>query len=97
MVSPYLIGKSEEDYMTGKDLCLHCGGSNIQKMVEIRTTQNRSLGPRSKGPFGIFSAGSYLFCDICRDCGTLIRIYVNDPDKEFVSGDDTGSLRFVGD
>ncbi len=81
--------------MREKDLCLHCGGSSIQKGVEIRTSENHSLGPRVKGPFGIFSAGSNLFCDICMDCGTLTRTYVNDPDKEFISGDDTGKIRFV--
>jgi hypothetical protein len=91
----YNSGDPEEKIMK-EDLCLHCGGSNIQKLVEVRTSENHSLGPRAKGPFGFLSGGSFLFCDICKDCGTLTRIYVKDPDREYISGDDTRGIRWSG-
>jgi hypothetical protein len=64
--------------------CPHCGSSDIVSGLEF------NLGVEV-GPFGpiykavaFFTATEQLHAGLCRNCGTIIRIYVNDTKRNWV-------------
>lgn len=63
--------------------CSNCGSNRIEKGVSIgKTAEAGNVGPRlSKG---IFMNVSQMYCDLCLDCGELLRFYIkDDTDKKW--------------
>jgi hypothetical protein len=59
--------------------CTRCKSTRIEEGVAVAaglSTENVKIGLKySKGPFiGV----APLYCDVCKDCGEVIRIYIKD-------------------
>jgi hypothetical protein len=64
--------------------CPHCGSSDIVSGLEFNLNAE-------VGPFGLhykaltFIAGTEkLHAELCRDCGTIIRLYVNNTKRNWI-------------
>ena len=58
-------------------VCPNCKSNNIETGVAIGiTAEINSVGPKVKS--GIFVGAEQMYCDICNDCGEIVRIYVKD-------------------
>ena len=55
-----------------QDVCPHCGG---RETLDAKQYGQGSIYPRK----GIFSLGKPLYHIVCKDCGTIIRSYIEDP------------------
>jgi hypothetical protein len=68
---------------TGKP-CPHCGSSDIVSGLEFN--QGVEVGPF--GPIykavAFFTATEQLHAELCLNCGTIIRIYVNDTKRNWI-------------
>ena len=55
-----------------QDICPHCGG---RETLAAKQEGHGAIYPRK----GIFSFGKTLHHVVCKDCGTVIRSYIEDP------------------
>lgn len=64
--------------------CSNCNGSRIEKGVSIgQSGEVGNIGPKSRK--GIFDSVSQMYCDICLDCGELVRFYIkDDTDRKWI-------------
>ena len=64
--------------------CRNCNSSRIEEGIAIgQTAESGNIGPKSRK--GIFDHVSQMYCDICLDCGELVRFYIKDStDKVWV-------------
>ncbi len=65
--------------------CPHCGGTEI--LTGLRLRQGIEVGP-----FGleyraakIFSATEMVHADLCSGCGTIVRLYVDDKNRNWIT------------
>ena len=58
-----------------KDICPHCGGTKV--VIGKQDGEARVFDPDAI----TILFGTRLFHVICRNCGTVIRSYVEDPKK----------------
>lgn len=57
--------------------CKNCKSTKIEEGVVIgKTAEAGDVGPLSS--IGIFTYTSPMYCDICLDCGEIIRFYIKD-------------------
>lgn len=57
--------------------CPNCNSNNIESGISIgMTAEIGSIGPRYKS--GLFVGSEQMYCDLCSDCGEIIRMYVKD-------------------
>ncbi len=66
-------------------VCLHCGGTNLAKALKLN--QSAEVG-RIGLPYraaGIFTATEALHADLCLDCGTVLRFFVLEPGRKWIS------------
>ncbi|MBV9124417.1 MAG: hypothetical protein JO112_13740 [Planctomycetes bacterium] len=64
--------------------CPHCGSTDLVKGLKIgKTAEVGSIGPEFRGPL-IFTGTEPLFLDLCRECGTVTRLYVREPDRNWL-------------
>lgn len=57
--------------------CPNCSSTNIEKSISIgKTAESGSIGPKYKK--AIIMGVSQMYCDMCLDCGELIRFYIKD-------------------
>jgi hypothetical protein len=57
--------------------CSNCGGDRIESGVAIgQTAETGNIGPEYKG--SILIGVTQMYCDICLDCGEIIRFYIKD-------------------
>ena len=77
-------GTSAHGKIEGYGLCQHCGSNNIMmKMLIDHSGGNFSVGLHyQQGPLRVLGIEP-LYCDICSDCGTLIRSYIRTTDREW--------------
>jgi len=55
--------------------CIHCGSTNIAEGISIgQTAKSGDIGPKFK--MGIFTGVAPMYCDICPDCGEILRFYI---------------------
>ena len=53
-------------------ICSNCKSSRIEEGVAIgKTAETGNIGPKSSK--GIVTYVSQMYCDICLDCGELVR------------------------
>lgn len=64
--------------------CLHCNSTNIEEGITIgQTAEIGDIGPNFKR--GIFVAVAPMYCDLCLDCGEIVRFYIKDStDKKWL-------------
>lgn len=57
--------------------CPHCGGSRIENGISIGLdAETGNIGPNYQ--LGILVGTSQMYCDLCLDCGTISRFYIQD-------------------
>ena len=57
--------------------CKKCNSTRIEEGIAIGlTAKTGNIGPKSSK--GIFTYVSQMYCDICLDCGKIVRLYIKD-------------------
>jgi hypothetical protein len=57
--------------------CSNCGGTRIESGVAIgQSAEPGNIGPKYNN--GIFIGVTQMYCDICLDCGEILRFYIKD-------------------
>jgi hypothetical protein len=68
------------------DRCPHCGGGDVVRAIEvIQNAEVGRIGLEYK-VLGPLRGAEQLLADLCRGCGTVIRLYVRTTDRKWVSG-----------
>ncbi len=64
--------------------CNNCNGSRIEEGISIGlTAETGNIGPRSSK--FLVEHVSQMYCDLCLDCGELIRFYIkDDTDRKWI-------------
>ena len=66
-------------------ICPECGGTDIVKSIGIaKMTEAGSIGLGHNTDYFV-KATEPLVVDLCRTCGTVVRLYVKKADKRWVS------------
>jgi hypothetical protein len=69
------------------EICLRCGGSNIQENVLFGSAGDGAslvgLKYRSGLIFNILAKTESTWCDLCLDCGEITRPFVQNIDREW--------------
>ena len=64
--------------------CSECGSSDIVTGITVtKTAETGSIGLSYKS-LGILRGTAQLYADMCRQCGTVVRLYVRETDKSWV-------------
>jgi len=71
------------------DFCMNCGGKEITKGIRLKTSENHTVGPVRKAGilFNLLSGPVPTYCEICKACGTIVRLYVKDTEGEWIMED----------
>lgn len=57
--------------------CPRCGGKKVESEVAIGlSNETGNIGPKFNK--GIFVGEVQMYCDLCTDCGEIIRFYIKD-------------------
>jgi hypothetical protein len=72
-----------------KPPCPHCGGTDLARGVSValsNETGSVGLRYRASGEFlGLYVTGTEpLRATVCRECGTIVRLSVKEPDRDWV-------------
>jgi hypothetical protein len=63
--------------------CPHCGGSDI--IVGACVIQNAEVGTIGLAyKKSIFTTAEQLHADLCKSCGTVVRLFVKNADRKWV-------------
>ena len=66
-------------------LCPECGGTDIARSIGIaKMTEAGSIGLGYNTDYFV-KASEPLVVDLCRTCGTVVRLYVKKTDKRWVT------------
>ncbi|MGD0681670.1 MAG: hypothetical protein ABR990_06425 [Terracidiphilus sp.] len=76
------VEEIQQGVLSGKP-CPQCGSSDIVSGLEFN--QGVEVGPfgLSYKGFAFMSGTEQLHADLCRDCGTIIRLYVNNTKRNW--------------
>ena len=67
-------------------VCPHCGSHDVIKNVDLSiTAEARSIGLNYKTNF-LIRGTEPLLADLCRGCGTVVRLHVRQPDRNWAHG-----------
>ncbi len=62
---------------------MHCGSENvIQNIVVGQQTDVSPIGLKYRKA-RIFYGAEQMYADLCRNCGTVVRQYVENPDRDW--------------
>jgi transcription elongation factor Elf1 len=65
--------------------CPECGGTNISKSIGIaKMTEAGAIGLGHNTDYFV-KATEPLAADLCRNCGTVVRLYVKKADRRWAS------------
>ena len=67
--------------------CPHCHSENITRSVRLRSVSTETsirLRYEAEGSFFVSTEYEALKADLCKECGTLVRIFVENPKLNFV-------------
>jgi hypothetical protein len=57
--------------------CSNCGGSNVEAGISIgQNAETGNIGLKYNK--GIFIGVTQMYCDLCLDCGEILRFYIKD-------------------
>lgn len=62
--------------------CQYCNSENIVGKVGLKA-QNYLLETRDANERIFGKDPAYFFCDICEDCGAVLKFYIEKPNKDF--------------
>ena len=66
--------------------CPRCGGGDIVQAIELnQNAEAGRIGLEYKAA-GLFRGTEQLLADLCRGCGTVVRLFVRTADRRWVSG-----------
>jgi hypothetical protein len=72
--------------------CPHCAGTDLARGVKLgQTAEVGSIGPTYKGSSILGGAVTFLgheplYVDLCNACGTVVRLYVQETDRDWAEG-----------
>lgn len=65
--------------------CTECGSTDIAAGIRVsKTAETGSIGLTYK-TLGILHATAPLYADLCRQCGTVARFFVREPDRPWIA------------
>lgn len=68
------------------DRCPHCGGGDVVHAIEvIQNAEVGRIGLEYK-VLGPLRGAEPLLADLCRGCGTVVRLFVRTTDRKWISG-----------
>jgi len=57
--------------------CSNCGGNHIESGVAIgKSVETGNIGPKYNK--GLLVGVTQMYCDLCLDCGEILRFYIKD-------------------
>lgn len=57
--------------------CPHCGGSRFESGISIgQSAETGNIGLKYNA--GILVGVTQMYCDLCLDCGEILRFYIKD-------------------
>lgn len=64
--------------------CKNCNSTRIEKGIKVGTSSDYgNIGPKFRK--SVFVGVAQTYCDLCLDCGEIVRIYIKeDTDKKWV-------------
>jgi len=77
--------KDQRSVVQDPKACPYCGGTKIAKALKLN--QSAEVG-RIGLPYraaGIFTATEALHADLCENCGTVLRFFVLEPERKWIS------------
>ncbi len=63
--------------------CQYCESTKIKGRVPLDDSNGKHTLIYGKEGGSIFKTGLEIFCDICVDCGYILRLYVDRPSPDF--------------
>ena len=70
---------------TTSDRCPRCGGTDLAAGIELnQNAEAGRIGLEFKA-VGIFRGTEQLLADLCRGCGTVVRLYVETTDRKWIT------------
>jgi hypothetical protein len=70
------------DFMA-QDVCAHCGSSDFHRGIPIAGFVNAGRGDVSLSVKDWFRYHERLLCDLCKQCGTVNRLYVQNANRNW--------------
>jgi hypothetical protein len=65
------------------DKCIYCGSANLQQQVDVaQRNEIGAIGLSYKVNFLFYGVESF-YADLCKDCGTVSRLYVKNSDRNW--------------
>jgi hypothetical protein len=66
--------------------CPHCGGADLVRAVKMsQPAEAGSIGLEYRTLL-VIVATETLYADLCKACGTVVRLYVRETDRNWVTG-----------
>ncbi len=85
MVNNVEVMSSAKSEVEKTSICPECGGTDIAKSIGIaKMTEAGSIGLGYNTDYFV-KASEPLVVDLCRTCGTVVRLYVKKMDKRWVT------------
>jgi hypothetical protein len=67
------------------DRCPRCGGTDVVRGIELnQNAEVGRIGLEYKAA-GIFRGTEQLLADLCRGCGTVVRLFVQTTDRRWIT------------
>ena len=64
--------------------CSECGSADIVAGIAVSQTAEVGKIGLSYKSFAVLRGTAPLYADLCRQCGTVTRLYVRDTDKSWI-------------
>ena len=65
--------------------CLTCGSTDIVRNIAVsQAFEVGSTGLKYKTPI-VFIKTEDLLADLCKQCGTILRLHVRNPDRKWIT------------
>jgi hypothetical protein len=66
--------------------CPHCGGADLVRAVKLsHPTEAGSIGLQYWRLL-IFGGAETLYADLCKGCGSVVRLYVHEVERNWITG-----------
>ena len=65
--------------------CTHCSSNSITRNVKVKQSTDVGTVGLAYKRAGIFHVSEQLLADLCTECGTIVRLYVSETDRNWVT------------
>ncbi len=70
--------------------CPYCGSTEVTVGIRLgKTAETGDIGPKYKSGF-LLRGTEPLDADLCRGCGTVVRLYVKETNRQWVTAGASG-------